>query len=1078
MKKIVRNVIAVLMAVTALIIAILPAGNADAVTKTHEEYEYDYQIVGTTVVKYLGHDTRVTLPDWIRRVGKGAFANNDDIRKVVFPDSVKDIDSSAFENCKNLQVVEIPDSVRTIGPNAFSGCKNLYLINLPIKLKELGPGAFADCDSLNNVDIDLYNRNYVCLDGVIYSKDGRELVQYLAGRPYTSYTMPNSVEKIDEYAFFGADNLQKVAISGNIKRIPEYSFANCPSLYKVTIPYGVETISAFAFMDCDYLSSINIPDSVGYIDKRAFYLTKGTLLRFIDQDGNLFKEFNTLQVDNSNVDNSNVNSSSVSNDFADTSVSSNDNDLDENVITQRVDNEEAAAGFDINESPENNIVTMVSSDTNELNDNASIDDDTDLMSNTIAANEGLSANNSINNDSYNGSFSGGNNWVGEISNKDYTLNTNPGELGSSVIVGGNALVFLPSDTQIKDFSIDNIINENDYSSVTSDDIAPVNDFIISGDILEKYVGLSNYVDIPNEVKLIGERAFYENGALKSIALGNIDEIGDFAFARSTIDSINIPYGTKKIGYGAFYYCGNLKDVSIPETVEEIELGAFDGTPWFYEWKNSSTNEFLVAGDGILLAYNGNNLNIVVPDEVKKIGAGAFANNHNIRSLIIPGTVEYIGEDAFSNCINLAELTLNDGLKSINDRAFKDTALKYVIIPDSVEEIGLGAFDTIGNDNKIYSVIFKGKDLPSVSHNDTAQRLSADNLRTRAFEGVDNVIVDAQCDLASGNILDPEKFGFNGQVYSIDPDSKIFELNLEKSTALPDSNGKVVIDPHVRIGDYDYILSNVKEHAFDDYKTWYKWSDNMPLSIEVDGNASNELNNLISNMLSGVEAYSKPESGINVILIGKCFDNAPLGSAYINDNAERLNLVVKDNSENKQVLSENYYSSFGSYPNNDTVYVTINLYDESGSIPINKLSNNKVEVSLPIPNYLSNNNGVKIAFLDEAGKFTELPSETVNNNGSKFINFIFDKCGTFVIYARTSYDSIASNLDGELVIADYVINNESFNNPIENNTNILQTLDKKLTNRISVRNIVVAVLLLISCSLFALNFLSKKKKKIS
>ncbi len=68
MGKIIRRVIAVLLAATAVVLAVLPAQSAEA-TSVHGDYEYD----GATVAKYLGTDTEVTLPAWVNRVGKEAF---------------------------------------------------------------------------------------------------------------------------------------------------------------------------------------------------------------------------------------------------------------------------------------------------------------------------------------------------------------------------------------------------------------------------------------------------------------------------------------------------------------------------------------------------------------------------------------------------------------------------------------------------------------------------------------------------------------------------------------------------------------------------------------------------------------------------------------------------------------------------------------------------------------------------------------------------------------------------------------------------------------------------------------------
>ena len=287
MGKIIRRVVAVLLTVTAILIAVLPASSAEATT-THGDFEYD----GNTLVKYLGSDSEVTLPNWITKIGKEAFFHNTNLAKVVIPDSVREIDFSAFEGCTNLQIVVIPESVRTIGSSAFSGCKSLYSISLPAKLSSLGSGVFAGCNNLSTIPIDPDNLYYAMIDGGIYTKDGSSLVQYLAGRPYTTFGMSSDVSSIGEYSFWGATDLADVSISPCINTIPEYAFANCDGLKKVILPNSVERINAFAFADCSNLEYINIPDSVGYIDEKAFYNTFGTKIRLVDDNGNIVREFN------------------------------------------------------------------------------------------------------------------------------------------------------------------------------------------------------------------------------------------------------------------------------------------------------------------------------------------------------------------------------------------------------------------------------------------------------------------------------------------------------------------------------------------------------------------------------------------------------------------------------------------------------------------------------------------------------------------------------------------------------------------------------------------------------------------
>ena len=117
MAKKIRRTIAVLLCVISILILCIPPDASYASVKVG-----DYEIDSGTLVNYTGKDDIITLPNTIERIGNEAFANNNNLLKVVIPSSVKYIDFAAFENCRNLKKVVIPDSVRSIGMSAFSGC--------------------------------------------------------------------------------------------------------------------------------------------------------------------------------------------------------------------------------------------------------------------------------------------------------------------------------------------------------------------------------------------------------------------------------------------------------------------------------------------------------------------------------------------------------------------------------------------------------------------------------------------------------------------------------------------------------------------------------------------------------------------------------------------------------------------------------------------------------------------------------------------------------------------------------------------------------------------------------------------
>ncbi len=84
--------------------------------------------------------------------------------------------------------------------------------------------------------------------------------------------------------------------------------------------------------------------------------------------------------------------------------------------------------------------------------------------------------------------------------------------------------------------------------------------------------------------------------------------------------------------------------------------------------------------------------IVIPQNVTKIGAGAFRDLTGLRSIVIPSTVKEIGEYAFSGNQTLENVVIEEGVEKIGQYAFQEcTALKSIRIADSVSEIGSTCF---------------------------------------------------------------------------------------------------------------------------------------------------------------------------------------------------------------------------------------------------------------------------------------------------------------------------------------------------------------------------------------------------
>jgi hypothetical protein len=117
--------------------------------------------------------------------------------------------------------------------------------------------------------VDTNNPVYSSVDGVLFDKNQATLITCPAGKT-ESYTIPNSVTNIGDWAFLECTSLTSVTIPDSATNIGNDAFEYCTSLTSVTIPNSVTSIGTDAFFDCTSLTSITIPNSVTTMGDTAF----------------------------------------------------------------------------------------------------------------------------------------------------------------------------------------------------------------------------------------------------------------------------------------------------------------------------------------------------------------------------------------------------------------------------------------------------------------------------------------------------------------------------------------------------------------------------------------------------------------------------------------------------------------------------------------------------------------------------------------------------------------------------------------------------------------------------------------
>lgn len=119
--------------------------------------------------------------------------------------------------------------------------------------------SYAHPERLVEIDVDPDSPYLSAEDGVLFNKDKTRLVKYPAARKASSYTVPESVQTINDNAFENSLNLQSVTLPEGLKEIGAGAFRGCSSLGAVSLPESLTTLKREAFADCLLDGTVTIP---------------------------------------------------------------------------------------------------------------------------------------------------------------------------------------------------------------------------------------------------------------------------------------------------------------------------------------------------------------------------------------------------------------------------------------------------------------------------------------------------------------------------------------------------------------------------------------------------------------------------------------------------------------------------------------------------------------------------------------------------------------------------------------------------------------------------------------------------
>ncbi|MDR1971621.1 MAG: leucine-rich repeat domain-containing protein [Treponema sp.] len=123
-------------------------GNVNLVTRG------DFVLRGTQLAAYTGRATELVIPGnlGITEIGESCFSHAG-LVSVTIPQGVRRIGRGAFESCYALASVTLPAGLIVIDDRAFYRCSNLLRANIPAGILVIGAYAFYECNKLTVVNL-------------------------------------------------------------------------------------------------------------------------------------------------------------------------------------------------------------------------------------------------------------------------------------------------------------------------------------------------------------------------------------------------------------------------------------------------------------------------------------------------------------------------------------------------------------------------------------------------------------------------------------------------------------------------------------------------------------------------------------------------------------------------------------------------------------------------------------------------------------------------------------------------------------------------------------------------------------
>ncbi len=648
------------------------------------------------------------FPEKLQYIHEGAFSGCTDLHTVSFPASLLEIGGRAFAVCSSLSNISITKNIQRLGEYCFEECWNLgtvsfeadgaikrlslgsfrnsglVSITIPKFINTIAQYEFAGCKYLRSVTFEEGSEIEALTAYMFAGADALETITFPENFPITS---------IQAHALEGMENLININLEActRLTSIDNYAFRYCKSLADITIPEGVENIGRYAFLGCYSLEELTLPKSLKSLGESAFFATKDIKLYFANDtlpeslENNWDKGVASYTVGVTDVISTDKWIYALLSDGTAAIIKylGTDASLDLTEIGGYPVSQISGGAFDGNKTLESVILP---DGLNAIYSNA-FRGTSSLLEITIPATVKHIET---------GAFYGSG--IESITFKPDSSLATIGQYAFAETKNLKNAAIPGTVTEIRDFAFYN-------SAVESITFGAESELKSVGSYAFAYSRLISF-DFPKKLGDIGTYAFAYTEYLASVDLLTDVEvyIGASAFYNSGLENVTIPENVRYIGESAFAYCQKLLSFIVAEG--SMNYSSLDGALFnkqmtkLITYPGGKSGTYTVPSSVVTMgvgAFEGSRLTgVIFPEnsELITIGYRAFINAKSLESIVIPDSIISIDFYAFAYCDSLKTVTIgeNSQLSGIYEGAFYNcNSLEAIYIPSGIQEISSYAF---------------------------------------------------------------------------------------------------------------------------------------------------------------------------------------------------------------------------------------------------------------------------------------------------------------------------------------------------------------------------------------------------